>query len=65
VSTVEISDLKILTLRPGDVLLITVARTMPLPQLTILREAVEKQLPGRKVIVVNEDMKFSILRQGD
>jgi hypothetical protein len=56
-----IGDLQRLILKPGDVFLLTVPGDISKQDEEDIRRALERELPGHKVIVISGGIKFDVI----
>lgn len=60
-----LGDLQRLALRAGDILVLTTPMRVSAEAAGHLREAVEKQIPGHKVIILSDGLKLGVLEAAD
>lgn len=61
---VVIPSVSVLSLRPDDVLVLSVKHRLNLQQREALRAAVGQAVPGHRVLVLEDGMGLEVLRQG-
>jgi len=58
----KLEKLQVLTLQPGDILVVTSHARLSAQQLHHLKEQLEQFVPGHQVMVVSSDVELAALR---